>query len=189
MHKIHAKRTVLKKHGNIMMALMLTIVVVFTMTALCAYLLNVSNNQHQAVDETLDFANADATLNAAAQSVEYSIKQKIKDMEPEELLPGEEEAWFDINTFMTAHGDVLRELVDVVCVMDYERILVEYRPRVPHFVYDKGTFYFNCIVVSITATDGRVYNMSFYISEADAHTGDGLERQKGDYIATWISSS
>jgi hypothetical protein len=172
-----------------MMVMVITIVVIFSMTAVCGYLANVSKNQHEANKDTLLFADADATLHASAKVVEYSIKKQIKDMIPEGISPGDQDLYFNVNTFMTSHADTIRDLVATISVMKWDKIMVDYRTRVPHVIYGEGEYYYNCIVVSITATDGRIYNMSFFIAESEAGSGDGIAHEKGDYLHTWITSS
>lgn len=186
MHNIHTRRPFVKK-ANLMMVLVVSVVVVLTMTALCAYSVIVSENELETRNDAIMFANSDATVDAVSHVVEVSIKDKIKDMVPDVLLPDEQDDWFDIDIFMSAHGDVIRQLVDTVAVVEHEDIKVEYRERVPHYIFDQATYYFDCIVVSITCADGITYNLSFYIKDSEVDSGDGLEREKGTYISTWIS--
>ena len=168
--------------------MILVVVVVFTMMGLCAYLANVSANQHESHKDTVQFANLDATLNASAVAVENTIKERVRTMEFDNSLQGNPNL-FDINIFMNMHGDKIRKLISTIAVVEYDRIFVEYKQRVPHYVHNSGTFYFDCIVASIQLEDGTIYNMSFYIAETEGNMGDGLYREKGDYLLTWISSS
>ena len=195
MRNLRFKHTFVKK-GNMTMVMIMSIVVVLTMVALCAFLVAVSKNQLYANDKSVTVANVDASVSAVEQTIDPFIEQCVDEMRPwgeipgfPDLFPGMpdfDDLWFDETVFMTRYADKIKELTDLI-IIDDATITVAFVERVPVYIHDVGTYYFDSIVVSMTFENGETHNVAFYIDDPVGEINDGVARSKGDYLFTWIT--
>lgn len=167
------------------MVMIISIVVVLTMLALCTYLVAVSKNQMHSNENTIEMSNIDATTNAVADSIEHYLHNTISRMQPENPDPGVE--WFDGNAFITMYGSSIKNLAEMVAVCDYNMMQVSYINNVPMYIHETGTYYFDCIVLSIQFVNGETHNIAFYVKDSVDAINDDAVREKGDYLLTWIT--
>lgn len=167
------------------MVMIISIVVVLTMLALCTYLVAVSKNQMHSNEKTIEASNIDATTNAVADSVSNYLHDTIGSIRPENPDPDVE--WFDGNAFITMYGGSIQNLAEMVAVCDYNMMQVSYVNSVPMYIHETGTYYFDCIVLSIQFFNGETHNIAFYVQDSVGATNDGAIREKGDYLLTWIT--
>ena len=167
------------------MVMIISIIVVVTMLALCTYLVAVSKNQMYSNEKTIEAANIDATTDAIADVVEQYLHDTISGMRPANPDPDVE--WFDGNAFIAMYGGSIKNLSEMVTVCDYDMMQVSYVNRVPMYIHETGTYYFDCIVLSIQFVNGETHNIAFYVNDSAGATNDGAVREKGDYLLTWIT--
>lgn len=195
MRNVCSKHTFVKK-GNMTMVMIISIVVVLTMVALCGFLVAVSKNQLHANDKSIEIANVDASVTAVEKTIDPFIDKCVEEMRPLGEMPGFpdifpwmpefDDLWFDENVFMTRYADKIKELTNLVMVDDAE-VTVALVERVPVYIHDVDTYYFDCIVVSMKFENGETHNVAFYIDDPVGEVNDGVTRSKGDYLFTWIT--
>ena len=183
MRNIRFKHSIVKR-GNITMVMIISIVVVLTMLALCAYLVAVSKNQLRSNDKSVETANVDASVAAVSDVVETYLSNAITSLKPADAI---DDSWFIPSEFIENQEESIKELVGMVLVCSNNQVNVAYVEDVPMCVHEVGTFYYNSIVITIEFANGESRNIAFYIQDSATLPVDGNVREKGDFLLTWIT--
>ena len=185
MRKVCSKSSALNKRGNLAMVMVISIAVVLTMLALCAFLVTVVRDQNAARENVNLYSNIDASINAMSLSGESQIKKHIESLKEESVALGEEEFVLNGNTFVNRFDDDLIAMFSNIVVVEYESISVRFQENVIRRVYGEEDKKYDMIVVSFVLKTGETYNIGFYAEETDGVDGETFQR--GDYIHSWIA--
>ena len=166
------------------MVMIVSIVVVLTMLALCAYLVAVSKNQLRSNDKSVEIANVDASVTAVENVVESYLKDSIASLKP---IDATDDSWFIPSEFINNQKDDIENLIGMVLVSSYDEINLTYIENVPMYVHEVGTYYYNSIVITIEFSNGENRNIAFYIQDSANMPSDGSVREKGDFLLPWIT--
>lgn len=167
------------------MVMVISIAVVLTMLALCAFLVTVVNDQNAARDNADMYSNIDASMNAIAHSGESQIKKHIETLKSESQALGEEEFLLNGNTFVNRFDDDLVAMFSNIVVVEYDSISVSFKENVIRRIHGEEDKKYDMFVVSLVLKTGQVYCVGFYAETTDGMDGEPFQR--GDYVHSWIA--